>query len=115
MAYNEKMTLRLRESLAGVKKVEEKKMFRGVTFMVNGKMMASAGDDQFMFRIDPELHDQVVEKEGITGVVMRGRNYKGYVRVHEDAVKTKRELDKWVRLALDFNAKAKASPKKKKK
>lgn len=41
---------------------------------------------------------------------MKGRNYVGYVRVHEDAVKTKRELDTWVDLALDFNARAKASP-----
>ena len=109
------MTVRLRESLAGVQKVEEKRMFRGVTFMVNGKMMASAGDDRFMFRIDPELHGEAVEKEGVTGVVMRGRSYKGYVRVQEDAVATKRELDYWVKLALDFNKRAKASPKKKKK
>ncbi len=112
MAYNEKMTRRLREALAGVPKVEEKRMFRGVTFMVKGKMLASAGDDQYMFRIDPELHDKVVEEEGVTGVVMRGRNYKGYVRVQEDVVKTKRELDYWVQLALDFNKRAKASPKK---
>ena len=70
MAYNEKMTQRLREALAGVKKVEEKRMFRGVTFMVNGKMLASAGDDQFMFRIDPKLHNEIVENEGVTGVVM---------------------------------------------
>ena len=60
MAYNEEMTLRLRQALAGVPNVEEKKMFRGVTFMVNGKMSMSAGDDEFMFRIDPELHDEMI-------------------------------------------------------
>ena len=112
MAYNEPLTQRLREALAGVKKVEEKRMFRGVTFMVNGKMLASAGDDQYMFRIDPDLYNEVVEQEGVTSVIMRGRNYKGFVRVHEDAVKSKRELDKWVKLALDFNKRAKASPRK---
>ncbi|HEX5315799.1 MAG TPA: TfoX/Sxy family protein [Candidatus Kapabacteria bacterium] len=115
MAYNEALTKRLRDALAGVPKVEEKRMFRGVTFMINGKMAMSAGDDKFMFRIDPALHDEVVEKEGVNPVIMRGREYKGYVHVHEDAVLGKRELDKWVKLALDFNAKAKASVKKKKK
>lgn len=109
------MTQRVRESLEGVPNVEEKKMFRGVTFMVNGKMAISAGGDLFMFRIDPELHDEMVEKEGVTSVIMRGREYKGYVRVHEDVVKTKRELDKWVKLVLDYNPKAKASLKKSKK
>ncbi len=38
MAYNEKLADRIRESLAHLSKVEEKKMFRGLTFMVNGKM-----------------------------------------------------------------------------
>jgi TfoX/Sxy family transcriptional regulator of competence genes len=112
MAYNEKMTARLREALTGTKNVEEKRMFRGATFMVNRKMAMSAGDDEFMFRIDPDRHDEMVEKEGVRAVVMRGREYKGYVRVHEDVVPTKRELNKWIALALQFNAKAKPAPKK---
>lgn len=116
MAYNEALTARLREAIADAvadrRKVEEKKMFRGVTFMVDGKMMASAGDDRFMFRIDPDLHEQALEEDGVTPVIMRGRNYKGYVRVQEDSVKTKRELSKWVKRALDFNKQAKASKKK---
>ena len=115
MAYNEAMTIRLRQALAGVPNVEEKKMFRGVTFMVNGKMSMSAGDDEFMFRIDPAMHEEAVSRDGVRAVVMKGRNYIGYVRVHEDVVKTKRELDRWVKLALEFNAKAKAAQKKKKK
>ena len=38
MAYNEKLADRIREALFDIPRVEEKKMFRGVTFMVNGKM-----------------------------------------------------------------------------
>lgn len=118
MAYNEALTSRLRESIAealegDMRPVQEKKMFRGVTFMVDGKMMASAGDDRFMFRIDPAIHEEVLEWEGVAPVIMRGRSYKGYVRVHEDAVRTKRELTKWVQLALAYNKTAKASRKKK--
>jgi TfoX/Sxy family transcriptional regulator of competence genes len=112
MAYNEAMTNRLREALGDTPKVEEKRMFRGVTFMVNGKMCMSAGDDEFMFRIDPMKHDEAVQRPGARAVVMKGRNYIGYVRVKEDSVKTKRELDHWVKLALAFNANAKAAPKK---
>jgi TfoX/Sxy family transcriptional regulator of competence genes len=112
MAYNEAMTFRLRQALGDTPNVEEKKMFRGVTFMVNGKMCMSAGDDEFMFRIDPAKHNEAVERPGARAVVMKGRNYIGYVRVKEDSVKTKRELDHWVKLALAFNATAKAAPKK---
>jgi TfoX/Sxy family transcriptional regulator of competence genes len=109
------MTIRVREALADVKHVEEKKMFRGAVFMINSKMAISTGDDEFMFRIDPELHDEMVEKEGVNGVIMRGREYRGYVHVHEDVVPTKRELNKWLKLVLDFNTKAKAAPRKRRK
>ena len=113
MAYNENFTNRLREALEHVKGVEEKKMFRGITFMVNGKMCLSVGDDEMMCRINPALHEEAVEKNGIRTVIMKGREYKGYVYVHADVVKTKKELNYWVNLALDFNERAKATKKKK--
>ena|SRR5438477_6052018 len=111
MAYNEKLTDRIREALAHLPKVEEKKMFRGVTFMVNDKMCISAGDDKIMCRIDPAIHDKAVKKKGCETVKMKGREYLGYVYVHEDGIKNKKELDYWIGLALDFNKLAKSSKK----
>jgi TfoX/Sxy family transcriptional regulator of competence genes len=113
MAHNEKLTQRVREALEGVKKVEEKKMFRGIAFMVNGKMCMSTGNDELMCRIDPEIHESLLKKNGTRTLFMKGREYKGYIMVHEDSIKTKKELAYWVNLSLDFNKKAKASKKKK--
>jgi len=113
MAYNEKLADRLREALMDLPEVEEKKMFRGVTFMVNGKMCISVSGDRLMCRFDPVLHDTVVEKEGVRAMIMKGREYKGFAYVEEEAVKTKKAFDYWVELCLDFNPRAKASPKKK--
>lgn len=112
MAYNEKLTIKVRDALAHLSDVEEKRMFRGVAFMVNGKMCISAGDDKLMFRIDPSIHDDVVEKEGCETVIMKGRPYKGYVYVYEEVLKTKKQWDYWISLALEFNKRAKASRKK---
>ena len=114
MAYNEQLTNRIREALIHVPNVEEKVMFRGVTFMVDGKACMSTGDDELMCRIDPALHDTLVEMNGVRTMVMKGREYKGYVYVHEDEIKTKKKLEYWVGLALDFNKHAKAAKKKKK-
>ena len=77
MAYNEKLTARIREALAHLPKVEEKRMFRGVTFMVNDKMCVTAGDNKIMCRIDPAMHEEVIKKKGCETVKMRGREYKG--------------------------------------
>jgi len=114
MAYNEELTNRVREALAGVPNVEEKRMFRGATFMVNGKMCISAGNQELMCRIDPASHNEAVEKEGCRTVVMRGRDYKGYIYIHEDAIRSKKDFNYWIGSALDFNERAKATPKKKK-
>jgi len=115
MAYNEKLANKVRSALAHLPEVEEKKMFRGITFMVNGKICISVSNDELMCRIDPELYGAVVKKKGCRPVIMREREYKGYVYVNEEGIKTKKDFDYWVRLCLEFNKKAKASKKKSRK
>ncbi len=112
MAYNEELVIHIRDSLGHLPHVEEKKMFRGITFMVNGKMCISVASDEIMCRIDPDLHDALVEKGNCRTMVMKGKEYKGYVLVSEKDLQSKEQLDKWIQLALAFNAKAKASKKK---
>jgi TfoX/Sxy family transcriptional regulator of competence genes len=115
MALNEQMNDRIREALVEVSRVKEKRMFRGIAFMVNGKLCLSAGNDEMMCRIDPMLHEDAVQKDGVRPMVMKGRELKGYIYVHEDVMKSKREFDGWINMALDFNKRAKTSTKKKKK
>ncbi len=115
MAYNEKLAVKVRTALAHLSNVEEKKMFRGITFMVDGKMCISVGDNEIMCRIDRELHELSVKKNGCRSVIMKGREYKGYVYVNEEGMKIKKDFDYWIGLALEFNKKAKASKKKVKK
>ena len=50
-----------------------------------------------------------MKRKGARTVVMKGREYRGWVYVEAAEVKTKRELDYWVRLSLDYNKRAKAS------
>ena len=114
MAYNEKLADRIREALQHLPKVEEKKMFRGVTFMVDGKMCVSVSGDEMMCRFDPALQEMAAEKNGFRAMIMKGREYKGYGYISEEGIKSKKDFDYWVGLCLDFNKRAKASKKKKK-
>ncbi|HYG40862.1 MAG TPA: TfoX/Sxy family protein [Cytophagales bacterium] len=114
MAYNENLTARIRLALAHLPDVEEKKMFGGIAFMVEGKMCLTARDDRMMCRIDPDLHEEVVRRDGCRTVIMKGREYKGYVFVNDDNLQSKADFNYWVSLALDFNKRAKASSKKRK-
>jgi TfoX/Sxy family transcriptional regulator of competence genes len=114
MAYSEKLADRVRIALEDVPKVEEKKMFRGLTFMVDDKMCVCIGEDRLMCRIDPALHDDLLDQQPCRSMVMKGKEYKGFILVNEDDVASNRDLNFWVKLCLDFNPYAKASKKKKK-
>jgi TfoX/Sxy family transcriptional regulator of competence genes len=114
MAFNEPLTNRIREALAHLPRVEEKKMFRGITFMVNGKMCISVGNDEMLCRIDPYLFEAALEKNGCRPMIHGGRTMKGFVFVNEESIRHKKEFNYWIGLSLDFNKKAKASSKNKK-
>jgi len=114
MAYNEKMADRVRELIAvtGLQ-IEEKRMFSGLCFMVNDKMCVAVRPDSIMVRLDPERSEDMLEKEGVLPMIHSGRIMKGFVFVDDGVLTTKRQLEYWVNLALDFNEFAKSSKEKK--
>ncbi len=116
MAFNEKLADRTREIISRThKKVEEKKMFGGLCFMVNDKMCVGVEQERLMVRLDPEKYDEAMEKEGCKPMDFTGKIMKGYVFVDIEALNTIKKLEYWVGLALEFNKKAKPSKKSAKK
>jgi len=63
MAYDEALADRVRKKLAQLPNIEEKAMMGGLTFMYNNKMCVGIIKDELMCRIDPSLHDLVIEKK----------------------------------------------------
>lgn len=114
MAYNEKLASRTRELISKTHKItEEKKMFGGLCFMVNKKMCIGVEQERMMIRLDPALYDEVLEMEGCRPMDFTGRPMRGYVFVDAIALTTQKKLNYWIQLALDYNALAKPSKKKK--
>ncbi|MBI1937760.1 MAG: TfoX/Sxy family protein [Ignavibacteriales bacterium] len=114
MAYNEKLAERIRDILSTQPKVEEKKMMGGLTFMVNKKMCVGILGDDLMVRIDPLVYESALQRKGCREMDFTGRPMKGFVFVNSEGTKSARDLSYWIDLALQFNKKAKASPKRKK-
>ncbi|MFZ1527550.1 MAG: TfoX/Sxy family protein [Ferruginibacter sp.] len=113
MAYSEKLADRVREIISATHRItDEKKMFSGLCFMVNNKMCIGINADRIMVRLNPGVFDEVVEINGCSPMEMTGRTMKGFVYVSEEVLKTKKQLDYWVQLALDYNKDAPESKKK---
>jgi TfoX/Sxy family transcriptional regulator of competence genes len=115
MAYDTKLADRIREYLVEFTrvKIEEKKMFGGLGFIINNKMCINVSGENLMCRYDPELQDEVSEKEGFESMIMKGKELKGYCYVHPEGFQSKRHFEYWMNLALSFNEKAKSSKKRK--
>src|SRR5690349_19758039 len=97
MAYDEDLADRLRELVGGEKGVEEKRMFGGLAFLINGNMsVAASGRGGRMVRVRPAETEKLLAREHVEPMVMAGRETRGWLRVSGDGVKTKRRLQTWV-------------------
>ena len=114
MSFDEKLANRTRELISKTHPItEEKKMFGGLCFMVDHKMCIGVERDRMMVRLDPARYEEVLEKEGCSPMDFTGKPMRGYVFVDKDVLRTQKQLNYWVQLALQYNIVAKASKKKK--
>jgi TfoX/Sxy family transcriptional regulator of competence genes len=103
VAYDEDLANRIRELIAAEGGVTETKMFGGLAFLIGGNMaVAASGRGGLMVRVAPEETDQLVAKPHASPMVMRGREMQGWLRVDGGGVRTKRQLEPWVRRGVTY-------------
>lgn len=103
MIANQELVDRVRKALSHLDDVTEKNMFGIYSFMVHGKMCIGVGEEEMLCRIDPALHDEAVQQSGCRAMEVNGRIYKGYIFVHEDAIRPEKDFGYWVQKALEYN------------
>ena len=108
----------LRQRLAASPKrppaaLAEKRMFGGISFLLNGNMLCGAGKNGYMIRIDRARQADAKRLPGGRPVVMRGRERPGYFWV-DPAACDAAGLGRWPALAEDYVGKmpAKAANKR---
>src|SRR3954452_21509850 len=103
MAYDEDLANRIRELIAGEPDVTEKKMFGGLAFLIGGNMsVAASGQGGLMVRVDPGQTDALLAKPHAGPFEMRGRAMQGWLRVGDEGVRTKRQLEPWVKRGVAY-------------
>jgi TfoX/Sxy family transcriptional regulator of competence genes len=103
MAYDEHLANRVRELLADEPAVSEMRMFGGLAFLLHGNMaVAVSSKGGLMLRCEPEDVQAALARAHTAPMVMRGRPAKGWLRVASDGVRTKRQLESWVRKGAAF-------------
>jgi hypothetical protein len=103
MAYDADLSDRIRELLGPERGIDEKRMFGGLAFLVNGNMaVAASGQGGLMVRVPPADTEKLLAREHVTAMVMAGRETRGWLRVGTDGLRTKRQLQGWVTRSVDY-------------
>lgn len=113
MAYNLSLANRIAEYLMQFPelKIEEKRMFSGLAFLVNDKMCINVSGENLMCRFDPKQLEIIAEQPGFVPMIMKGKQMKGYCYVEPIGFTQPKDFKYWLDLCLEFNKKAKSSKK----
>jgi TfoX/Sxy family transcriptional regulator of competence genes len=103
MAYDEELAARIREVISLEQGVQEKKMFGGLAFLIGGNMsVAASGQGGLLLRVPPEESDALAAKPHVRPMVMRGQPMKGWLRVDAAGLRTKKQLQGWVKRGIEY-------------
>jgi TfoX/Sxy family transcriptional regulator of competence genes len=102
MPYNQQLAERLRQKLVPTVQVDEKKMFGGIAFMLNGNMLVGVIKDAMIVRVGPDGHAAALKQPGARPFDLTGKPMSGWVMVSKKGYDTDRALERWIHLALEF-------------
>ncbi|MCE9568262.1 MAG: TfoX/Sxy family protein [Planctomycetes bacterium] len=103
MAFDEELAARVRALLTRTKNVSEKKMFGGLCFLLNGKLLVGVMKDTLIVRLGPVQKDEVILEDHVSEFKIPGRGaMKGWVVVDQEGVEDDEQLRDWIQRALKF-------------
>jgi TfoX/Sxy family transcriptional regulator of competence genes len=109
MAFSEELAGRIRHGLARRKGIEEKKMFGGIGFLLNGNLLVGVWKDSLIVRLGPDAGDEALKEPHVREFDITGKPMNGWVLVEPEGVEEDDQLKGWIERALKF---VKALPKK---
>lgn len=97
MVYDEKLADRIHKMLAKQKGLTKKKMFGGITFMLNGNMCCGVLKSDLVVRIGPKNYENALAEPHVRPMDFTGQPLKGLVFVDPAGYQTDEDLAKWVK------------------
>jgi hypothetical protein len=92
---------RMRRALGTRKGIEERKMFGGFCWMLNGNMLSGVEVGRYMFRVGKDLEAEALARPGAAPMDITGRPMQGFVWVRANKAEGK-DLESWIELAARY-------------
>jgi hypothetical protein len=102
MAYNEALADRILARLIGQPGLDQKKMFGGISFMVQGNFCCGVVKEEVCVRVGQAAYDEALAQPGVRPMDFTGKPMAGWVFVGGDAVSDDDSLGLWVERGLKY-------------
>jgi len=102
MAYDAKLALRVRKIFEDKAGFDEKKMFGGICYLLNGNMACGILNDDLIVRVGPKEYENALKLPNARKFDITGRPMKGWVMVSSKGHDSEAYLLEWVRRGVNF-------------
>lgn len=102
MAFDEDLAARIRKALARKKGIEEKKMFGGIGFLLNGNMLVGVWKNSMIVRLGPEQAEEALLEPHVGEFNITRKAMKGWIMVEAEGVADGAAVKEWVQRATKF-------------
>jgi len=105
MAYDHELAERIREALASVAGVTERKMFGGLAFLIQGRMtVVASSKGGLMICANPATTGDLVATTPAKLVHMSGRQMRGWLQLDAGDIRYGHELTPWIDHAINYSS-----------
>jgi TfoX/Sxy family transcriptional regulator of competence genes len=105
MVVNADLAARVRGLVAGDPRVTEKKMFGGICFLLDGKILVAARrTGNLMAQVGAEAADRLDGQAGVARMVMKGKPTAAFLDIETGLLESDEELRRWIELAERYVA-----------
>jgi TfoX/Sxy family transcriptional regulator of competence genes len=107
MPYNEEQAEKLRAALKRLslnpgEDLSEKKMFGGLCFLLNGKMLMGVGKGEVMLRLHTQEYEKALEKGLVSPMDFTGKPLANFAYLAPSEYASQDQLLEWVQKSLSF-------------
>ena len=103
MAYDEGLAHRIRELLGGDSPIQERKMFGGLAFLLDGRMSFGIIKQELMVRVGPEMFEEAAARPHARPMDFTGRPMRGFVQVAPAGFEDDADLRSWIERGMAYS------------
>ena len=102
MAFDEALAGRIRQALSRRRNVDEKKMFGGVGFLLNGNLLVGVWKESLVVRLGEDEGEEALKEPHVKEFDITGRPMRNWVLVGPEGVQHDEQLSAWIGRAVKF-------------